>query len=428
MKRQLTVLSVLLLIIVLCALCLSSCTNGIRVSRSGVYLYTAENEEVTITGYVGVSADVTIPESINGMPVVAIGINAFDSTMIKSLTIPDSVVKIDSLAFDNCYFLERVTLGCGIREISFYAFSDCDNMIYNEYENGNYIGNAENPYMALVCTLSTDIETLTIHPDTVIVCGTALKNCCNLSELVFPEGMVSICNSALENCLSLETVYIPKSVELIDRFAFEGCNSIREIIVSNDNSHFKSVNGSLFSRDGSSLIKYAVGQEVDSYRIPDDTVTIENSAFENAMHLTDVTFPDSVETIGSFAFINCENLRSIHFGNALKSIDGQAFGFCTSLTEITIPDSVEELSHSAFSYCDKLESAVIGSGVIHLECDVFQGCDNLSKVVFRDSSGWQVKTAYSIRSDKVDLSDPMQNANFLTDEYCGYYWNKKTNS
>lgn len=427
MKRKLTMLSMLLLITALCALCLSSCTNGIRVFRSGGYQYTVENEEVTITSYVGVAADVTIPESINGMPVVAIGISAFQNPNMKSLTIPDSVVKIDGLAFSDCHLLERVTLGHGIREIGFSPFSSSGKMIYNEYENGYYVGNDENPYMALVSAISTDIETFTIHPDTIIICGSALSNCCSLRELMIPEGVVSIGDYALKNCSSLETVYIPKSIESINFLTFEWCNSIREIIVSNDNPHFKSVSGSLFSRDGSRLIKYAVGQEVDSYRVPDDTVTIADSAFEKAMHLTEVILPDSVEKIESWAFIHCENLRSIHFGNALKSIDGQAFGFCTSLTEVTIPDSVEELSHSIFSYCDNLKSVVIGSGVICLEPNVFEDCDALSEVVFRDSVGWKVKTAFSIRSSNVDLSDPKQNANYLTDEYCEYYWNKKTN-
>lgn len=41
------------------------------------FKYTEENGEITITGYEGEATVLDIPDSINGMPVVAIGENAF---------------------------------------------------------------------------------------------------------------------------------------------------------------------------------------------------------------------------------------------------------------------------------------------------------------------------------------------------------------
>jgi hypothetical protein len=207
--------------------------------------------------------------------------------------------------------------------------------------------------------------------------------------------------------------------------AFEHCNSLLNIGVSDKSHHFKSVDGILFSHDGTRLIKYTAGQNVSSYSIPNGVLIIEDYAFENAKQLTEVVLSDSVEEIGHSAFIHCENLRNIQLGNSLKRIGGQAFCFCSSLTAITIPDSVEELSYCVFSYCDNLESAVIGCGVIQLDEGIFEDCDALSEVTFRDSDGWEVKTAFSIRSEEVDLSDPRKNADYLTDEYCEYYWHKK---
>ena len=425
MKKALSLLS-FLLTITLCALCFSACMNGIREFRSGDYRYTVENDEVTITQYTGNDAEVTVPGSIKGMPVVAIGTSAFHHCdNMRSVTIPDSVVRIGGLAFSKCYALEHVTLGRGIREIDFSPFSFCEKMIYNKYKNGYYVGNEENPYLALVSMASKDAETVTIHPNTVVVCGSAMENCSFLRELVFPDAVVSIGYFTLSYCSSLETVYIPENVEYIGLLAFQHCDSLLNIEVSDENPHFKSVDGSLFSREGTRLIKYAAGQEVSSYCIPDGTLVVENSAFENAKHLTEIVISDSVEEMGHSAFIHCENLRNIQLGNSLKRIGGQAFGFCSSLTEIIIPDSVEELSYSVFSYCDNLESAVIGSGVIKLDTEIFVDCDALSEVTFRDSEGWEVKTAYSIFSKKVDLSDPRKNADYLTDEYCEYYWLKK---
>ena len=425
MKKALSLLS-FLLTITLCALCFSACMNRIREFRSGDYRYTVENDEVTITQYTGNDAEVTVPGSIKGMPVIAIGSSAFHHCdNIKSVTIPDSVVRIGGLAFSKCYALEHVTLGRGIREIDFSPFSFCEKIIYNKYKNGYYVGNEENPYLALVSMASEDAETVTIHPDTVVVCGSAMKGCSSLRELFVSDAVVSIGSFAFSYCSSLETLYIPESVESIGHMAFEHCDSLLNIVVSDKSPHFKSVDGILFSHDGTRLIKYTAGQNVSSYSIPNGVLIIEDYAFENAKQLTEVVLSDSVEEIGHSAFIHCENLRNIQLGNSLKRIGGQAFGFCSSLTAITIPDSVEELSYSVFSYCDNLESAVIGSGVISLDTEVFCDCDALNNVIFRDPEGWEVKTAFSIRSEEVDLSDPRKNADYLTDEYCEYYWHKK---
>ena len=425
MKKALSLLS-FLLTITLCALCFSACMNEMREFRSGDYRYTVENDEVTITQYTGNDAEVTVPGSIKGMPVVAIDSTAFHHCdNMRSVTIPDSVVRIGGLAFSKCYALEHVTLGRGIREIDFSPFSFCEKMIYNKYKNGYYVGNEENPYLALVSMASEDAETVTIHPDTVVVCGSAMKGCSSLRELFVSDAVVSIGSFAFSYCSSLETLYIPESVESIGHMAFEHCDSLLNIVVSDKSPHFKSVDGILFSHDGTRLIKYTAGQNVSSYSIPNGVLIIEDYAFENAKQLTEVLLSDSVEEIGHSAFIHCENLRNIQLGNSLKRIGGQAFGFCSSLTAITIPDSVEELSYSVFSYCDNLESAVIGCGVIQLDKEIFEDCDALSEVTFRDSDGWEVKTAFSIRSEEVDLSDPRKNADYLTDEYCEYYWHKK---
>ena len=425
MKRKFSVLLIFFLIAALCVFTLPACKKDATL-RYGDYQYTVENKAVTIIKYTGKETNVAIPSDMKGMPVVAIADSAFHGCdTIRSLTIPDSVVSIGSLTFCKCYALERVTLGRGIQEIEFSPFAFCDKMTYNVYESGYYLGNDGNPYLALVGVTFDGIESITIHPDTVVVCGSALENCALLREVVFPESVVSIGSFALQDCTSLESVYIPKGVKSIGILVFENCGSLQKIAVSEENPHFKSVDGSLFSHDGSLLIRYAPGKQVSSYQIPEGTVIIEGSAFEKAKHLTELTLPDSVEEIGHSAFLQCESLRNIHLGNGLKRIEGVAFGCCGSLTHICIPDSVEVLSYSAFSSCDKLETVEIGSGVIRLEPGAFRDCKTLREVVFKDPDGWRASTAYALFSDKMDLSDPKQNADYLTNEYCEHFWHKK---
>ena len=418
MKKKLYILLPVLLVTVLCVLALPSC-GGYREYRRGAYRYTVENGEVTITEYVGSAADVIIPDTIGGKPVVAIGTNAFDDQLtLKSVTLPDSVIRIEFSAFFRCISLESVTLGEGIREIDALVFSHCDKLTYNKYENGSYLGSPENPYLALA-RMAPSVETVVFHPDTRVICGEAFEDCDKLKDLIIPEGILSIGGFALP---SLKTISFPATMEHIDGLALRYCRTPSEITVAEGNTAYKSVDGNLFSYDGTRLIKYAGGSEATAYTVPDGTVIIEGNAFESAKHLTEVILPDSVEEIRDQAFLYCEGLKTLSLGNGLKIIGGAAFGYCESLTEVTIPDSVEQVNHFTFSFCEKLERVVIGSGVTRLGDEVFYDCDALTEVVFRDPDGWRVSAMYSLTSKKVDLSAPEQNADYLTGEYCSYFW------
>ena len=420
MKKKLFALLPVLLITVLCILALPSC-GGYREYRRGAFRYTVENGEATITEYVGSAADVIIPDTIGGKPVVAIGRDAFqDQHSLKSVTIPDSVIRIEFSAFFRCISLESVTLGEGIREIDALVFSHCDKLTYNEYENGSYLGSPENPYLALA-RMAPSVETAVFHPDTRVICGEAFKDCDKLKELIIPEGILSIGGFALP---SLKTISFPATMEHIDSLAFHYCRTPSEITVAEGNTVYKSVDGNLFSYDGTRLIRYASGKEDQTYTVPDGTVIIEGNAFEYAKHLTEVTLPDSVEEIQDQAFLYCEGLKTLPLGNGLKIIGGQAFGFCHSLTEVTIPDHVEELSYSVFSGCEKLETVVIGSGVTWLGDEMFMSCYALREVVFKDPDGWKAGTMYTIIPKRMDLSDPEQNVEYLRDEFDFYQWKK----
>ena len=63
--------------------------------------YVVQDKKITITGYNGSSTTVTIPASIYGWPVVAIGDNAFKYKKLTSVTIPNSVTSIGGGAFSS---------------------------------------------------------------------------------------------------------------------------------------------------------------------------------------------------------------------------------------------------------------------------------------------------------------------------------------
>ena len=78
--------------------------------------------------------------------------------------------------------------------------------------------------------------------------------------------------------------------------------------------------------------------KIVEFTIPDNIITIEDSAFRDCDSLTSIVIPDSVTTIG----------------------DG-AFYWCDSLTEVIIPDSVTSIGESAFQNCKNLEIKYSGT-------------------------------------------------------------------
>jgi len=73
---------------------------------------------ITITGYGGLGGNVTIPASINGVPVVAIAPNALKgNTNISSLIIPDSVLEIGANAFAGMTKLTSLNIPTSVQKI-----------------------------------------------------------------------------------------------------------------------------------------------------------------------------------------------------------------------------------------------------------------------------------------------------------------------
>lgn len=90
MKRRL--LACLLATILLCLPMLSAMAE--TVYSEGYFYYTVTDGSITITGYFGSETEVTIPASIAGIPVNAIGPGAFVGTGVQVLYLPDTILYI----------------------------------------------------------------------------------------------------------------------------------------------------------------------------------------------------------------------------------------------------------------------------------------------------------------------------------------------
>lgn len=222
----------------------------------------------TLVKYRGKSSEIVIPEGVTN-----IGRDVFRMHHgITSVVIPNSTLSIDQCAFYGCNNLLKVIIGNSVKNIEDNAFYDCS----------------------------------------------------SLREVIIPESVKKIKSRASGGCSSLREVIIPDSVIEIWS-AFNGCSSLSNIVVNDFNKSYCSIDGVLFNKDITILIRCPEGKKIESYIIP-----------------------DTVKFISDYAFCDCRNLKRIRMPNSIIEIGNSAFAGCSNLSNLSIPESVKRIWEWAF--------------------------------------------------------------------------------
>ena len=375
-----------LLAMVLLLTCIPLGAVSVSAATSGGYTYTISDGEATITSYYGSGGDITIPTTLGGYPVTAIGVEAFyDCTELTSVTVQNDSITIHDLAFDSCTKLGSVTIQSGIINIATRAFTDCCNLtaINIAQDNQNYCsveGVLFNKSQTTLIKCPTGKPGTYNVPNSVTTIGEeAFYGCSNLTSVTIPDSVTRIGNSAFRNCDSLTSVTIGDSVISIDSASFDGCKNLTSINVAKNHKKYSSVEGVLFNKNKTTLIRYPTGRS-GTYHIPSSVTVIGNSAFSSCCYLKSVTIGDNVITIGSSSFANCYTLKSITIGSSVSTIGSYAFYSCSNLNSMTIGDSVTIIGDSAFRYCDSLAFLTLPNSISSIGYQAFADCDKLRNV------------------------------------------------
>lgn len=202
------------------------------------------------------------------------------------------------------------------------------------------------------------VTSVTIPDSVTHIMEYAFSRCANLTSVSIGNGVEFIGDKTFLHCTSLQSLSIPGSVTHIGESAFYGCDSLIGIQVSESNLACCSLDGVLFNKDKTSLLRFP-GGKAGSYQVPDGVLRIADSAFVDCGKVTNVMMPEGVEAIENGAFELCVSLASVTIPNGVTMIGGSAFGRCTSLTSVEIPASVVSIAGGPFSLCDSLTEIVV---------------------------------------------------------------------
>lgn len=406
---------------------------------SGDYEYQLNNDNTcTITRYTGKSEKITVPSILNGHKVISIGYATFVyNGEITSVSIPDGVKEIGSMAFEGCQNLKKVTLPDTIKRIESRAFSLCpslsditipygveyvgqsafysskwyDNqpsgMIYvgkaaYEYkgtipENAKIILRADTKCVTAGCFASSENLSEVVLPQGLLTIGEmAFAGCTNLRNVTIPDSVTSIEEAAFRDCEMMTEAVIPKSVNILDDEAFAECVNIEKVTVPDSVSTigqnvFEGTKWLDNQPDGMVYIgtiayKYKGDMPLDTtFSLKSGTKIIAGCAFSDQQNLEGIVIPDTVKIIGESAFGYCGNLKSVSIGNGVTDIGSSAFDECISLENITIPDSVTRISDYCFRGCTALKSIKLSDNLENLEECTFEDCVNIENITIPDS-------------------------------------------
>lgn len=201
----------------------------------------------------------------------------------------------------------------------------------------------------------------------------------NFKKVYLPSSLKQI-DAGASFLQTINEFTIPFDVEELSSTAFKSNRSLVRFNAEDGYSHYKIIDGVLFSPDGKELMCYPQGRKDTCYTVPDGVEIIGSYSFYKS-YLSGITMPDGVEHINDYAFYECTNLKKINFSNNLKDIGNCAFQKCYELSDVTLPQKIGTISIQAFNTCKSLKSIIIPNSLNYcLAAEIFQNCSSLESV------------------------------------------------
>jgi len=262
---------------------------GQQVYTLGDWLYTVENNEATITGYTGMGGEVAVPIELNGILVVGVGGNGSGAPLSTTITklnlpnsvrfvnylgsgctaltsffvdinnpylsvldgvlydknqttlfhcgggrrgnfsIPNSVTRIETGAFDSCLGLTSVQIPNSVTSIGGYAFARCSSLT-----EVTIPGSVQDMWSGIFYNCY-NLTKATFNYGVTMLAGNTFANCTSLATVNLPEGLKYLGGlSTFNGCTSLTSIVIPSSVTFAGASTFARCSNLTKVLFLGD--------------------------------------------------------------------------------------------------------------------------------------------------------------------------------------------------
>lgn len=315
--------------------------NSIRLSQSAYVYFNDDSSFYLVTS-------IDIPESVT-----SIGESKFSYfSDLQTVSIAEGVNYIGDKAFAYCTNLTNVSIPSSLTSLgeSLNAFEGCTLLNYYTYENGYYLGNANDKYIILISVIDKEISSFEIHEETKFIASYAIYNCDNILSITLPESVLAMGIRSLSSCDSLSEVIMYGNVNTIACTAFDDTSMSTFYYYGTIEDWFNIEFSAL--DNNSSLIYHIPISHNCGFKISDGE--------GGWTYVNDVVVPETVTEIGSIQFFAYDYLRTITLHSNITSIGEYAFLSCDNLEAIyynaTIDEFLKLKVESDFTYLIKNSS------------------------------------------------------------------------
>lgn len=244
---------------------------------------------------------------------------------IGDIVVPQTVVKdgftytvasVGALGFAKCQGITTMKLPSTVTEIGSQAFSEDQSLL-------------EFPEMPGVRSIGLD----------------AFFKTTSLRDVVLPDSLESLGALAFEMS-GIESVVVPASVKTVGFGPFGQCGGLKSLVVDEENTNFRAVNGALCTFDGKTMLDAGAGQSFAAggyYEIPDGVEMVGMSAFKNLPWLIGIVLPESLKSMGPKVVDVNRNLQEVICLSSNVSIETTSFYRCPQPVRMYCPQSTVDV-------------------------------------------------------------------------------------
>ena len=371
-----------------------------------------EKTAYTVVGYskmysdseLALSAQVYIPYSYNGLPVVDIAARAFENSAINEVTLPKTLLRIGKTAFQGST-VSTINIPASLIDIAEDAFIGCNNLSFVTIDEANPVYSMSGNLLIAGNVLVRGFGNGEIPANVTAIANNAFKGCNAITEITVPATVTELGHSVFANTPNLQNVTLECPVDTLPRNTFDGATGLKAATLPET---VKKIGYAAYRNCG--LIDYAVPASVE---------VIDANAFANCKSLLNLELSPSITVINGGLLQNSTAIASIHIPEGVTYIGGYAFSGCSALVDVYIPSTCKEIADGAFYNCIKLPSLFIPKATVTIgnyivygvgENFVFNCEENSARANW--ATNWKTRYIYGSLS-----------SNQIVDEY--YYVNAK---
>jgi len=269
---------------------------------------------------------------------------------VLEVTIPSSITNMEEGVFFETQ-ISKVVLNASIEEIPFNTFKFCRKL--------------------------KEVEL----PSSLSVIGDyGFYRCESLVSISFPDSLTEIGEFSFAYCFALKQFNISSNLEFIGYGALDEMTALEEFIVSQRNTHYHVIEGSLYNYDSTTLVR--VPQTKKAIMIPNFVTTIGSGAFYKCQEITQLQLPNKLETIEQHAFYFMNQVTKLDIPTSVTTIEASAFDTMEQLSSITIPDNITVLADNLFAYCTNLSEVNLPKNLETIGKETFYSCESIIDITF----------------------------------------------